>query len=344
MSDAADRYTVPALERGLQLLGSFDRHTPTLTPPELARRLDLPRSTVFRLLNTLEALGYVERVDGGRAVRLGLAVLRLGFEYLASLELTQLGTPLLRRLCEGTGFPCNLVVRDRRSIVYVAKIAPPSPFSGAVTVGTRLPAHATVLGHVLLGDLDLDALAALYPEGRLEAHTDRTPADVPTLHRMVQAVRTRGHVVGQGFFEPRISTVAAPVHGADGLTVAAIGVTIPTDRLEPEAIPPLVAQVLEAARELSRLLDHTPSARGGARVAVPSPDTGRSAAGQAARAVSGDEQRAGHRHDHGNGHAADFAIDPDRQMHPDTDVDLDPDARPTAPNRQTRAARPAAAG
>jgi hypothetical protein len=161
---------------------------------------------------------------------------------------------------------------------------------------------------------------------------------------MVQAVRAHGHVVGQGFFEPRISTVAAPVHGADGQTVAAIGLTIPTDRLEPEAIPPLVAQVLEAARELSRLLDHAPSARVGARVAVHSPDTGRSAAGQTARTVSGNDQRAGHRHDHGNGHAADIAIDPDRQMHPDTDVDLDPDARPTSPTRQARASRPAAAG
>lgn len=259
MTEAADRYTVPALERGLQLLGSFDRHTPKLTPPELARRLGLPRSTVFRLLNTLEALGYVERVDGGRAVRLGLAVLRLGFEYLASLELTQLGTPLLRRLCESTGFPCNLVVRDRRSIVYVAKIAPPSPFSGAVTVGTRLPAHATVLGHVLLGDLGLEELDALYPEGRLEAHTDRTPPDVATLHRMVQAVRERGHVVGEGFFEPRISTVAAPVHDAAGHTVAAIGITIPSDRLEPQSTPHLVGQVRETARALSRLLDHTPA-------------------------------------------------------------------------------------
>jgi DNA-binding IclR family transcriptional regulator len=269
MTEAADRYTVPALERGLQLLGSFDRHTPTLTPPELARRLGLPRSTVFRLLNTLEALGYVERVDGGRAVRLGLAVLRLGFEYLASLELTQLGTPLLRRLCEGTGFPCNLVVRDRRSIVYVAKIAPPSPFSGAVTVGTRLPAHATVLGHVLLGDLDFEALRALYPEDHLEAHTDRTPADVASLHRMVQAVRAHGHVVGEGFFEPRISTVAAPVRDAAGLTVAAIGITIPSDRLELASIPPLVAQVCETAQALSRLLDHAPPPHTRARTPHP---------------------------------------------------------------------------
>lgn len=261
---AADRYTVPALERGLQLLGLFDRATRSLTPPEIARRLNLPRSTVFRMLNTLEALGFVERSDDGRAVRLGLAVLRLGFEYLASLELTQLGTPLLQRLCDQTGYPCNLVVRDGRSIVYVAKVAPPRPFSSTVTVGTRLPAHATVFGHVLLGDLGLAQLQALYPERALEAYTASTPATVAELHRMVQAVRELGHVVGRGFFEAHIATVGAPVRDAAGHVVAALGATVPADRLEAESVDTLVTQVRAAAAELSSLLDHAPLA--GARV------------------------------------------------------------------------------
>jgi len=253
---ADDRYTVPALERGLQLLGLFDRSTRALTPPEIARRLNLPRSTVFRLLNTLEALGFVERSDGGRAVRLGLAVLRLGFEYLASLELTQLGTPLLQRLCDQTGYPSNLVVRDGRSIVYVAKVAPPRPFSSAVSVGTRLPAHATVFGHVLLCDLDLSALQALYPEDRLQTYTASTPARVAELHRMTQAVRERGHVVGRGFFEAHIATVGAPVRNAAGEVVAALGLTVPSDLLDEPAAGPLVERVRATAAELSSLLDH----------------------------------------------------------------------------------------
>lgn len=261
-------YVVPALERGLMLLGQFDRQTPQLTPPELARRLQLPRATVFRLLSTLEAMGFIERVEGGRSVRLGLAVLRLGFEYLASLELTQLGTPLLQRVCDTTGFPCNLVVRDGRSVVYVAKVAPATPFSGSVTVGTRLPAHATVFGHVLLGDLDGPALHQLYPQPPLEAYTDRTPRDVPTLHRMVQAARADGHLIGRGFFEARIATVAAPVFGARGQIVAALGITIPASTLDgrdasdaEQLLKPLLTPVQEAAAELSRLLDHAPGTR-----------------------------------------------------------------------------------
>ena len=90
MEEGADRYNVPALERGLRVLCEFSRENRTLSAPELARRFDLPRSTVFRLLTTLENMGFLERAEGGRDYRLGLAVLRLGFEYLASLELTLL--------------------------------------------------------------------------------------------------------------------------------------------------------------------------------------------------------------------------------------------------------------
>ena len=69
-------------------------HRASLGPYALVRRLGVPRSTVFRLLVTLENMGFVERTDDGRAHRLGLAVLRLGFEYLASQGITELGRPI----------------------------------------------------------------------------------------------------------------------------------------------------------------------------------------------------------------------------------------------------------
>ena len=209
LKDAQDKYIVPGLERGLLLLCEFSRRNRTLTAPELARRLALPRSTIFRLLTTLETMGFVTR--SGNEYRLGMSVLRLGFEYLASLELTELGQPLLARLCDRLNYPSNLVVRDGRSIVYVAKVSPPSVFSSAVNVGTRLPAHATVLGRILLEDLSLAELRELYPEDHLEQFSPCTPKTVMELFDMVQADRQRGFVSGEGFFESAISTVAAPV-------------------------------------------------------------------------------------------------------------------------------------
>lgn len=259
--EGADRYNVPALERGLRMLCEFSRENRTLAAPELARRFKLPRSTVFRLLSTLETLGFIERTEGGREYRLGLAVLRLGFEYLASLPLNELGLPLLERLSQQTQQPCNLVVRDGRSIVYVARVSPPSPFLSAVNVGTRLPAHATVLGHVLLGDLSLPELRQLYPEERLEAFSASTPRTTVELFDAVQAQRQRGHVLSQGYFEPNICTIAAPVRDHSTRVMAALGMTMNTARIQDDQIGTLVAQVRETADELSALLDYAPAAR-----------------------------------------------------------------------------------
>jgi DNA-binding IclR family transcriptional regulator len=253
-----DRYTVPGLERGLRILCEFSRREPSLTAPELARRLGVPRSTVFRLLVTLEQMGFVERTPDGRAHRLGLAVLRLGFEYMASLDIVALGRPLLERLRDDTGFAASLVVRDGRDIVYLQRSAPHSPFATTVTVGTRLPAHATVLGHVLLGDLSLSELRALYPEPRLEGSGPNTPANADALFELVQQTRQRGYVLAEAFFEPHISTVAAPVFGDNGHVVAALGLTVPGGQIPQDRQGPLVATVRGAATQLSTLLNFQP--------------------------------------------------------------------------------------
>ncbi|MFP3700265.1 helix-turn-helix domain-containing protein, partial [Burkholderia sp. SIMBA_013] len=113
--------------------------------------LGIPRTTVFRLLQTLESLGFLERADKDRNYKLGIAVLRLGFEYLNSLELTDLGAPVLERLRGATGLSTHLLIRDQRDVVFVAKAQSNTSMFGSVKVhvGTRLPAHATTHGHVL---------------------------------------------------------------------------------------------------------------------------------------------------------------------------------------------------
>jgi DNA-binding IclR family transcriptional regulator len=269
-SNDSDRYTVPGLERGLRILCEFSRREPALTAPELARRLGVPRSTVFRLLVTLENMGFIERTADGRAHRLGLAVLRLGFEYLASLGIVELGRPLLERLRDDTGHAASLVVRDGRDIVYLQRAVPLSPFASSVMVGTRLPAHATVLGHVLLGDLSLSQLRALFPEAQLEGSSPNTPHNADALFDLVQQTRSRGYVLAEGFFEPHICTVAAPVFGDSGHVVAAIGLTVAGGRIAEEQRAPLVAQVRGAATQLSTLLnfDHAAATDAPAAVAL----------------------------------------------------------------------------
>jgi DNA-binding IclR family transcriptional regulator len=267
-ADDADKddgnYIVPGLERGLKILAEFSPREPVLGAPELSKRLKIPRTTVFRLLQTLESLGFLERADKDRNYRLGVAVLRLGFEYLSSLELTDLGLPIIEALRTSTGLTSHILIRDGRDVVFVAKAQSQEPIfsSVKVNVGTRLPAHATTHGHVLMGDLSLDELRALYPEPVLERYTRLTPETVEALYDMVRADAERGYAISQSSFERGISVVTAPVRNDTGGIVAVITTTIPRPEIDATLLDTgLVDKVRHAATELSSRLNYRPGAQ-----------------------------------------------------------------------------------
>lgn len=264
MADVAtgDKYLVPALQRGMQLLGQFSRTERELTGAELSRRLDLPRASVFRLLQTLEQMGFIERVGDSASYKLGIAVLRLGFEYLAAMELTEHGRPIIEDLCASTGLSAHLVVRDGREAVFVAKSAGRSLMFNSIQVGARLPAHATVLGRVLLADLSLEDLRYLYAGVALTAFTPQTPTTLAALKQLVDADAQRGYAVSQGGFEAGISTIAAPVFDDHHTVAAAVSVTVPAQRIDAHALDDLVAQVRQAALRLSQRISHALPAAG----------------------------------------------------------------------------------
>ncbi len=258
LQTSEDRYHVPALARGLQLLTQFTREERELSGAELSRRLELPRASVFRMLCTLEQGGFLERCPDGVHYRLGLGVLRLGFEVLASMELTELGRPVIEQLRQTTGHSAHLVVRDAREVVFVAKVAGPNALFHSIQVGARLPAHATVLGRILLSDLSLEDLSALYRGVQLSAHTDKTPTTVLALHELIAQDRKRGYAVSMGGYETGISSVAAPVLNAQGRVTAAISISVPAERIEAATLAKLVEHVRAAAAQMSRRLSHLP--------------------------------------------------------------------------------------
>ena len=252
MTAGPGRYVVPAVVRAVEILRLFSAGRRLITEPEIARELRIPRSTVFRLGQTLVHLGLLERSEGGNALRLGIGVLRLGFETIASLDLAEIARPALEALRDATAMSAHLVVRDGDEVVVVLKAARRSAVSGSLTLGSRLPAHATVLGRAILADLTVAELRAVFPAGRLKAYSAQTPRTVVALARLLAEDRARGTVVSESFFEPGLSAVAAPVRDGSGRAVAAINVTVPSGG----AIDPaLIGRVRATADEISHALN-----------------------------------------------------------------------------------------
>jgi DNA-binding IclR family transcriptional regulator len=245
---------VPGLERGLNILRLFRRARAAITPPEMARELGIPRSTVHRVVQTLEAMGFLRRLEGG-AYALGPAVLTIGFEYLGSLDIVQLSDPVLARLRDATNWSVHLAVRNGTDVVYLSRHASRAAVTSNVSVGSALPAHATVIGRVILADLSDAELAALYPKRRLDAHTDQTPTTLAALSRILEEDRRRGYAISTSFFERGVTAIAAPVHDRSGRVVASINAVTVDAALDDRFVRgELRDHLLAAAASISAML------------------------------------------------------------------------------------------
>jgi IclR family pca regulon transcriptional regulator len=246
---------VQSLARGLAVIRAFDAESPALTLSDVARRAGVSRAAARRLLLTLVELGYAE--FDTRLFRLRPKVLELGFSYLHGTGLWGAAQPVMVELVERLHESCSAAVLDGTDIVYVARVPTRTRImSITLGLGSRLPAHLTSMGRVLLAALpgaELDArLTAL---GAVEARTERTLTDVDALRRAIAKVRTQGFALLDQELEPGVRSVAVPVHGPGGSVIAALNVGTHASRVTMEDLKGRVLPALkETAEAVSRAM------------------------------------------------------------------------------------------
>jgi IclR family pca regulon transcriptional regulator len=215
---------VEALARGLAIITAFSPTATALSVSDVAARTELPRPTARRLLLTLEKLGYVRTSNG--LYTLTTKVLELGTTYIAALGIWELARPHLEALVAQTGESSSMAQLDGSDIVYVARVPVPKIIALAVRIGTRFPAVATSMGHVLLADLPRSELARVL---RAPSQSGVIPRITPSrrdLERELAEVRTRGWALSDERLSLGIRSIAAPVRDSAGATVAAVNVTV----------------------------------------------------------------------------------------------------------------------
>lgn len=263
------RYIVPALAQGLQVLSLFTRERTRLSAPEIAQELSLSRTTVFRLLHTLCAAGYMRKEGDERHYTPGPALLGSGFSYLASLDFVEVAQPVLQKLRDESGLSAHLAIRDGSEIVYVARYAAKTTVRSSVTIGTRFPVHATIMGRMMLLDASDDELDALFAGKNLPQYSEQTPGTLEELRLLLASDRKRGYAASQSFFERGVSSVAAPVRDAGGTIIAAVNVTLVDTYVEPEEMNGRIKDlVIAASREITRWISNDVRADSTSRLAT----------------------------------------------------------------------------
>jgi IclR family pca regulon transcriptional regulator len=238
-----------SLERGLAVLRAFTTTSPALTISEVAERTGLTRATARRVLLTLADLGYVEA--SRREFVLTRSVLEL-VKPFAQLDPWDFARPYLESLTERSGESASVAVLDGTEILYVARVQTRRLLTLAITVGSRLPAHATSKGLVLLAYLPEAELEAYFAQSAIARYTDRTVVDEVELRRILVEVRRQGWAIVDQQLEVGLCSVAAPIVDSNGRVSAALSVCAHAGRVDPATLrTEFLPLVVETARRIS---------------------------------------------------------------------------------------------
>jgi DNA-binding IclR family transcriptional regulator len=215
---------------------------------ELAKTLDIHKSTVLRTLQTLERHGWVRRQGDPPEFRLGLRLVDLSNSVLADLDVRTVARPSLQRLGELTGETAHLAVRDGAEMVYLDKVESVHPVRMYSRIGARAPLHCTGVGKVLLAYTPADQ----WPRLELRRYTDRTITSMQELTTTCAEIRRRGWGWDEREHEDTVRCIAAPIFNATDEVVAAVSVSVPTSRLSAKQLRARVPLLLDVVGEISR--------------------------------------------------------------------------------------------
>lgn len=250
-ADPASRHRIPVIDRMMEVLGELEAREAGASISDLVARLGLPRTTVYRILNSLQLHGMVQRSEAG-SYHLGHRLLTLASHVAAAsgpLDLVPFAMPVLEHLSATLGEASKLTVIDGEGVLVIAAAQGRRAYALSVAPGQRLAGHAGAAGKLLLAHLS-EPLLAHRLSRPLEALTTKTITDPRRLRAELSRIRRQGWAHDKGENEPSILAYAAPVADRDGKVVAAISVPFLLGADAPRMAEIRLA-VLSAAKSLS---------------------------------------------------------------------------------------------
>lgn len=257
IAEEIDALTDPSfmtsLARGLAVVKAFSDQRRAMTIAQISHKTGIPRAAVRRCLYTLKQLGYADSEANNFFLK--PKILTLGYSYLSSTPLTVSAQPCLNQLSRALNESCSLAVLEDDEVLYISRSQTSRVLSVALNAGSRLPAYCTSLGRVLLAGLSEAALNLYLSRVKLVAYTDRTVTNEVRLREIIAETRQRGFAIVEEELEIGLRSIAVPVRGASGATMAALNIGAQATRvsraqLEQTFLPAL----LNASTELSVLL------------------------------------------------------------------------------------------
>ena len=245
---------IASLAKGLNVLECFGADHPRLSISDVSQSTGLDRATARRCLLTLHWLGYADY--DGKYFTLTPRVLRLGMGALAALPLPQIVQPWLDQLSAQIGQSCSVSILDEIDIVYVARAAQRRVMSIGLMPGSRLPAHCTSMGRVLLAALSDKDARRIIDASDLTPRTPHSLSDPADIMSEIAKVRHNGFAMIDQEIEIGLRSLAVPIVNARGSVVAALNTGMAAIQDEPgNIVRDYLSSLIKVQAGLKRVLN-----------------------------------------------------------------------------------------
>jgi DNA-binding IclR family transcriptional regulator len=244
-------YWVPILGSAMRILEVFYEADADLTLHEISAKAKVGKTSAFRILFTLDSVGYVEKDPASGKYRLGLGIIEAARKTLAGRDLVQVARPHLKKLRDEFDETTNLAALRDDKIVYLEIFESHHSFRMTDTVGSRVPWHSTALGKSIAAFLDQEKLKAVLKQSARKRFTPHTITGVREYAKALAQVREQGYSLDNEESELGATCVASPIFSADNVVVGALSVSGPTPRIR-EKQNKITAALKEASAAISR--------------------------------------------------------------------------------------------
>lgn len=244
------------LAKGLIIIEELARAAEGLTAADLAKKVELHKSTTYRYLHTLLQREYIKK-DGNGRFCLGTKILELSSQFLRRMPLREVAHPFLVRLSNETDKTVHLCVLDKWDVIYLDKVESHRTLPIMSRIGSRAPAYCTGVGKMLLSHLPREQLEHCLNQYPLISRTSETITDRKKFIEELKLTEERGYAIDNGEHEEGIKCFAAPIRGYGGHIVAAISLTgLKRELTGPAESEKMIAAGVKIAAEISRALGH----------------------------------------------------------------------------------------
>ena len=251
---------VQSVERVSMILDVLGQYPQGLNFGYLSSKVDLSKGTTHRLLSTLAFLDYVRQDAETKKYHLGFKLVELGNRLLSQIDFRTEARSFMVDLAECTKETVHLVILDQNEVLYIEKVEAsghPTGLRMVSMLGSRIPAHCSAVGKILLAALPEEKLEEIVSRKGLPRRTENTIIDLSKLKEHLQLVRKKGYALDREENEIGIRCVAAPIYDQRGEVIAAISISTPVSRIKTQMLKTVLKdRVTETALNISRKIGY----------------------------------------------------------------------------------------